>query len=90
MHLSGALPVTPNARKKRPELGSGGTGRVPFTRQVAVQPACRCTAHARACALPLFVVYLTKSPWFIVARKVGWESPCPLGKVLTYKNLIYY
>ena len=24
-----------------------------------------------------------------ISGKVGWESPCPLGKVLTYKNLIY-
>ena len=32
-----------------------GTGSVLFTRQVAVQPACRCTAHARTCAVPLFV-----------------------------------
>ena len=28
--------------------------------------------------------------WLRIAGKVGWESPCPLGKVLTYKNLIYY
>ena len=27
--------------------------------------------------------------WLRTAGKVGWESPCPLGKVLTYKNLIY-
>ena len=32
-----------------------GTGSVLFTRQVAVQPTCRYTAHACACALPLFV-----------------------------------
>ena len=24
-----------------------------------------------------------------VTQSLGWESPCPLGKVLTYKNLIY-
>ena len=24
-----------------------------------------------------------------VAGKAGWESLCPLGKILTYKNLIY-
>ena len=32
-----------------------GTGSILFTRQVAVQPTCRCSAHAQACALPLFV-----------------------------------
>ena len=32
-----------------------GTGSVLLTRQVAVQPTCRYTAHACACALPLFV-----------------------------------
>ena len=32
-----------------------GTGSVLFTRQVAVQPTRRYTAHACACALPLFV-----------------------------------
>ena len=67
-----------------------GTGSVLFTRQVAVQPTCRHTAHACACALPHFVVYLTTPCLVIIAGKVGWDSPCPLGKVLTYKNLIYY
>ena len=32
-----------------------GTGSVLFNRQVAVQPTCRCSVHAYACALPLFV-----------------------------------
>ena len=67
-----------------------GTGSVLFTRQVATQPTCRYTAHACACALPLFVAYLKLPCLVIIAGKVGWESPCPLGKVLTYKNLIYY
>ena len=67
-----------------------GTGSVLFTRQVAVQPTCRYTAHACACALPLSVVYLTTPCLVMLAGKVGWDSPCPLGKVLTYKNLIYY
>ena len=40
-----------------------GTGSVLFTRQVAVQPTCRYTAHACACALPLFVVYLMTPCW---------------------------
>ena len=40
-----------------------GTGSVLFTRQVAVQPTCRYTAHACACALPLFVVYLKTPCW---------------------------
>ena len=40
-----------------------GTGSVLFTRQVAVQPTYRYTAHARACALPLFVVYLMTPCW---------------------------
>ena len=57
------------------------TSSVLFIHQGAVQPACRCTAHARACTLPLFVAYLNRSPIFFF-------SPCPLGKVLTYKNLI--
>ena len=67
-----------------------GTGSVLFTRQVAVQPTCRYTAHACARALPLFVDYLTTPYLVMIAGQVGWDSPCPLGKVLTYKNLIYY
>ena len=38
----------------------------------------------------LFLVPTLEIPlWLRLAGKVGWESPCPLGKVLTYKNLIY-
>ena len=70
--------------------GLARIGSVLFIHQVAVYPPCRCNAHARECTLPLFVAYLRKSPWFRVAGKVGWKSPCPLDKVLTHKNLIYY
>ena len=40
-----------------------GTSSVLFTRQVAVQPACRCTVHACACALPLFVWRVEVNSW---------------------------
>ena len=43
--------------------GLAGTGSVLFIRQVAVQPPCRCTVHAHACAPPpVFVAYLRKYP----------------------------
>ena len=53
-----------------------GTGSVLFTRQVAGGSSFCCLPYD-----PLLVM---------IAGKVGWDSPCPLGKVLTYKNLIYY
>ena len=38
----------------------------------------------------LFLLSTLEIPlWLRLAGKVGRESPCPLGKVLTYKNLIY-
>ena len=38
----------------------------------------------------LFLLPTLEIPlWLRLAGKVGWESPRPLGKVLTYKNLIY-
>ena len=60
-----------------------------FARWLCSLPAGVLCMHA--CAFPLFVVYLRKSPFLLrIAGKVGWESPCPLDKVLTYKNVIYY
>ena len=43
-------------------------------------------AHA---LFPFLLPTLEIPLWLRLAGKVGWESPCPLGKVLTYKNLIY-
>ena len=63
-----------------------GTGSVLFIRQPA--GVLRMLAHA----LFLFLLPTLEAPffWSRIAGKAGWESPCPLGKVLTYKNLIYY
>ena len=47
---------------------------------------CARAAHA----LFLFLLSTLEIPLRLrLAGKVGWESPCPLGKVLTYKDLIY-
>ena len=44
--------------------------------------------RVRECKLAPFVCTLFRSPGNVVG-KVGWKSLCPLGKVLTYNNLIY-
>ena len=90
MHLSGTLPVSPNVRKNILSWALAGRPVVScsFARGLYSLPAGVLRMRG-ACALPLFVVYLRNFPWLSLAGKVGWESPCPLGKVLTYKNLIY-
>ena len=51
-------------------------------------PAGALRVRAHAYFLLLFAPCLSPLGMF-VAGKAGWESLCPLGKILTYKNLIY-
>ena len=51
-------------------------------------PAGALRVRAHAYFLLLFAPCLSPLGMF-VAGKAGWESLCPLGKILTYNNLIY-
>ena len=51
-------------------------------------PAGALRVRAHAYFLLLFAPCWSPLGMF-VAGKAGWESLCPLGKILTYKNLIY-
>ena len=53
-----------------------------------VAPARLLHVRVHAYFLLLFAPYLSPLGMSVVG-KAGWESLCPLGKVLSYKNLIY-
>ena len=55
MHSSGAQPVPPNVRKKRPELGSDRDRLCRLHSPGVSSAPSSPTAHVRACTLPLFV-----------------------------------